>query len=139
MRRSHDPKARSLAGVQVFQGVTSRQLEKICELTTEVDLPAGRVLCRQGDPASEVFLLTHGEVSIVRDEVDLAVVGAGGMVGEMALQKRQPRSATAIALTDVTLQVLSTREFASLVATYPAIQANVRALVEARESEHLAA
>jgi CRP-like cAMP-binding protein len=134
--RSNDPKTRTLSKIEVLAGLTPRQLERVCRLTTELRLPANRILCRQGDQAREVFLLADGQVAVSRADGLIGIVPAGGIVGEMGVLAVGSRSATAMALTDVTVHVLSTWEFSRLLQEYPTVAANVRALVAARAREN---
>jgi CRP-like cAMP-binding protein len=138
MLRSNDPKMRTLSKIEVLSGLTPRQLERICGLTTELRLPANRILCRQGEEAREVFLLADGQVAVSRADGLVGTVQAGGIVGEMGVLDLGRRSATAMALTDVTVHVLSTWEFSRLLEEYPTVAANVRALAAARAEENQA-
>lgn len=65
---------------------------------------AGDTLMSQGEIGTFALFIDSGEVEIlVRDqqgEKRVAVVGAGDLVGEMALVDGEPRSATVRALTD---------------------------------------
>jgi CRP/FNR family cyclic AMP-dependent transcriptional regulator len=135
MSRKRDPRASILSTIDVLSGATARELHEICGLMTEVRLTAGRVLCRQGEQAREVFLLVDGQVGICRDDKVISLIGSGGIIGEMALLEQQPRTATATALTDVTALVMSTSEFWRLVGDHPVVAANLRALATRRTAE----
>jgi Cyclic nucleotide-binding domain len=58
----------------------------------------GEILFRQGDVGDVMYVVQEGEVEIVHErdgrETPLAVVAEGGLVGEMAIFLREPRSAT---------------------------------------------
>jgi voltage-gated potassium channel len=125
--------------MEVLAGASARELEMVCGLTTEVRIAAGHVLCTEGARGHEVFLIVEGQVSVARGPHALAVVGAGGIIGEMALVEGQARSATTTALTEVTALVLSVLEFRTLLDQLPAVAANVRALTAARHEQHSAA
>lgn len=69
---------------------------------------AGETIFRQGDPGDYAYLIEEGTAQIVRTLPDgseqiLAIRGAGGIVGEMALLSSQPRTAHVRALTACTL------------------------------------
>jgi CRP-like cAMP-binding protein len=57
----------------------------------------------------------------------------GGFLGEIALLERRPRSATATAVSEVTVLALHQHEFDRLLETMPAVHRRVRAAVERRE------
>jgi len=52
----HDPKVDLLRSIPLFEGLGERELEQIARLVDEVDVPAGRVLMRQGEPGNEMFI-----------------------------------------------------------------------------------
>jgi CRP-like cAMP-binding protein len=130
-----DPRVQTLSVMDVLRGTTPRELEQLCGLMTQVVLPAGAVLCRQGDYAREVFLVVEGQVAISLPDRAINVVGRGSLLGEMAMLDHQVRTATATALSEVTVLVMTPREFRELLATHPLVAANVQALAAARTDE----
>jgi len=58
----------------------------------------GETLVRQGDVGDVMFVIQEGEVEVVHEgdgrETQLAIIGEGGLVGEMAIFLREPRTAT---------------------------------------------
>lgn len=138
MIRRPDPRAEILSRMDVLTGATSRQLHNACSLMTEIRLPAGRVLCTQGDDALEVFLIVEGEVAVSRDSLSLGSVGAGGIIGELAVLDGQQRRATVVATTDVVTLVMSTSEFAQLLEVVPVAAANLQTLRMTRTEKFVA-
>ena len=61
----------------------------------EVDLPAGHVLMREGEIGSQMFMLVSGEARVEHGGREIAVLGPGSHLGEMALVAEGPRVATA--------------------------------------------
>jgi EAL domain-containing protein (putative c-di-GMP-specific phosphodiesterase class I) len=72
-----------------------------------IELPAGAVLFREGDPPTTGFLLESGEIEVairIRGQsIVLSRLRAGDILGEMGVFDGAPRSATATALTDCVL------------------------------------
>jgi CRP-like cAMP-binding protein len=68
-----------------------------------MEMEPGTVLMRQGDPASAMYILLEGAVSVTIDTPmgmqEVAVSAAGDVVGEMSLMTGAPRTATVTALT----------------------------------------
>ena len=128
MIRSRDPKVEALSTIKVLAGSSRRVLQEVCRLTTEVRIPAGQVLCQQGEKGEEVFLVVDGTVAVSRDNLPLGLAGAGDIVGEMALVEGGTRRATTVAVTEVSALVLSTSEFSQLLERFPVVAANVRAI-----------
>jgi CRP/FNR family transcriptional regulator, cyclic AMP receptor protein len=80
---------------------------------------AGQTIFRAGDTGDHLYVVQHGEVELrVRDRV-VVVVGPGGILGEMALIDRQPRSATAVATIDSVLVPVDEAHFLRLVQQTP--------------------
>lgn len=90
-----------------------------------VSLPTGAVLFRQGDdPADGVYIVVGGRVRVVVEgddgaERDIAEIGRGESIGEMALLGDGLRSATVYAVRDSELARLSREAFERLMARYP--------------------
>ena len=65
------------------------------------DFKAGEVIFIQGDAARELFIVQSGEVEIRLGNRLLETVSQYGIFGEMALIDAAPRSATAVAKTEM--------------------------------------
>jgi CRP/FNR family cyclic AMP-dependent transcriptional regulator len=61
---------------------------------------AGQHIFTVGQPGDVMYVVKEGEVDIVINGKVVDTVGPGGLLGEMALIDKRPRSATAIAKTD---------------------------------------
>jgi len=72
------------------------------------DLKAGDTIFREGDPWDGLYLLKAGHIEIFRERdnqvIRLAVLGPGEILGTVTLLSREPRTAGARALTDITIQ-----------------------------------
>jgi CRP/FNR family cyclic AMP-dependent transcriptional regulator len=80
---------------------------------------AGGVIFREGEPADELFVIKSGHVRIQIGNRTIAELTADNLFGEMALIDSEPRSATAMAITDVELVPVSERQFLFLVSQTP--------------------
>jgi CRP/FNR family cyclic AMP-dependent transcriptional regulator len=80
---------------------------------------AGSVIFREGDEAHELFVIKSGEVRIQIGNRTVSILSADHIFGEMALIDSEPRSATAIAVTDVELVAVSEKQFLFLVSQTP--------------------
>lgn len=83
------------------------------------EFPAGECIFREGETdANKAFLILDGQVEILRQvrskEKELALVGTGEIVGEVALFSIGPRTATARAKTNVSVIEISNEGFARL-------------------------
>lgn len=91
-------RADDLASMEVFAGCRVEQLIPLAELLQPLRSVPGQALMRQGEPAVSFLLISSGrvEVSHIGDDgaVMLDQVSAGRIVGEMALLRDKPRTAT---------------------------------------------
>lgn len=108
-----------LAEVGLFRDLSSRQRRRIAGLMTRLDEPAGTVLTREGAPGAEFVIVLEGAVEVRHDERVVKTLGPGDYIGEIALLRHQPRTATVVATTPVVIEVLGRREFATLLADNP--------------------
>src|SRR5204863_2239858 len=110
-----DRKLELLKQVPLFSGLGGRSLEEVGQLADEVDVPAGRVLMTEGEYGQEFFLILDGTIRIDRGGSQIATLGGGDFLGEIALLDGGPRTATATAETPARLIVLGRREFNTLI------------------------
>jgi NTE family protein len=86
-------------------------------------LPGGRVLYRENDPPSGIFMVLTGSLGIivgtVTQDEPAVLVHAGEVVGEYALLLNRPQAATCIAIRDTSLAWLSKEGFERLVRKHP--------------------
>ena len=80
---------------------------------------AGDVIFREGEKADELFVIKSGYVRIQVGNRTMADLTADNIFGEMALIDSEPRSATAVAITDVELVPVSEKQFLFLVSQTP--------------------
>ena len=123
--RGTSGKAGLLKNVQLFQGLSERQLQQIARLADEMDVPAGKVLARAGETGHEMFVIVEGQASVTTSQRRTLQLGAGDFFGEMSLLDGGPRSATVEAATPMRLLVIGQREFFSLLAEAPLISKGI--------------
>ena len=117
-----DQKISLLGTVPLFAGLDRKDLEEIGRLCDEVDLPAERVIARQGSSADAFYIILDGTVAIERDGALLRDMGPGEFFGELAMVAKVPRTATATSKTPTRLLVLGHAQFNGLMAEFPAIR-----------------
>jgi CRP/FNR family transcriptional regulator, cyclic AMP receptor protein len=98
---------------------------------------AGEVIFKEGDRAEEMFVVKTGTVEIRLGNRVLDTLPERSIFGEMALIDSGPRSATAVAATDVTLVPVGEKQFLFLVTRTPYFALNVmRVLVQRLRTSH---
>ena len=80
---------------------------------------AGDIIFREGDNALDLFVIKSGQVRIQIGNRTVTELPPDTIFGEMALIDDEPRSATAIAATDVELVPVSEKQFLFLVGQTP--------------------
>lgn len=133
--RKPSERAELLASVPFFDGFTPEDLRRVVELSDELVLSAGSVLVDQGDPGTHCYVIIEGIASVYVRGEHVASVGAGSMVGEMALVDHRPRTATVVADTDLDLLRFDSAAFAKLLDEMPKASERVMALLRTRLSQ----
>lgn len=133
--RKRDPKIERLSQVQLFSACSKRDLARIAALCAEVEVSAGTVLIRQGEPGHEAFVVEQGKARATVRGKRGRTMGPGECFGELALLHSAPRSATVTAETDMHLVVLGSREFSTLLEDVPGVALKVLAAVAERLRE----
>jgi ATP-binding cassette subfamily B protein len=97
----------------------------------------GDVVMREGQPADAMFIIVSGRARVVQrtdagDEVVLASLGAGEVLGETGLLQGGIRTATVRASSELNVMRLGRAEFESLRASHPAVQGWLEQCTHAR-------
>ena len=79
----------------------------------------GKTIFKEGDLGDEFFVVVRGKIEIRSGDRHFETLGPDGIFGEMALIDDSPRSATAVALTDVTVAPIKENQFLFLVKNTP--------------------
>lgn len=79
----------------------------------------GDTIFKEGDAATELYVIASGSVEIRHGNRVLDTLDGHNIFGEMALIDGAPRSATAVAVTDVTLVPVAEKQFLFLVSQTP--------------------
>jgi CRP/FNR family cyclic AMP-dependent transcriptional regulator len=93
---------------------------------------AGEIIFKEGDEAEQLFVIKSGQIGIQLGNRRLAELSANSIFGEMALIDDAPRSATAVAITDVELVPVSEKQFLFLVSQTPFFALKVMRVLAAR-------
>src|SRR5688500_10424455 len=87
-------KVAHLGEVPLFTACNKKELGLIASAAREMAVSEGTVLCQQGEPGSDFYLVLSGEAVVRRNGRKVATIEAGGSFGELALLSRIPRNAT---------------------------------------------
>jgi CRP/FNR family cyclic AMP-dependent transcriptional regulator len=93
-----------LARVNRFEDFTPEEMHQVVDEATYLTVPANWALMVEQQPADKAYLILSGEVSVRKHGEEVARLGPGEVIGEMALINHKLRSATVVA--DTPLEVL---------------------------------
>jgi CRP-like cAMP-binding protein len=107
-----------LPRVPLFGGLPDGALQRLLERMQLRACAAGQVICAEGDPAREMFIVRSGSVEVrkraLAGDACLARLRAGDEFGEMSLIDIQPRSASVVACEPTELYVLGNMDLLAL-------------------------
>jgi CRP/FNR family cyclic AMP-dependent transcriptional regulator len=95
-----------LARSGLFQGVEPESAQALAHRLEYLDIPKGHTIFSEGELGDSLYIITAGKVKLSRRSPDgresmLAVLGPSDLLGELAVFDPGPRTASAVALTDV--------------------------------------
>jgi CRP/FNR family cyclic AMP-dependent transcriptional regulator len=100
-----------LKNVTIFSGFTEADLSRIFKGSVLLRKKKGELIIQEGAPASEIFIILRGKVTIILDKdndpIDLAEFGPGDCLGETSVIGIQNHSASVVAKEDTELSVLT--------------------------------
>src|SRR5437773_1472687 len=121
-----------LRSLPLFAELPAPAIEGLAAALRPVRLDAGAVLIRQGDPGDAYFAIAAGELDAEQDGRFLGRYGRGDGVGEIALLRSVPRTATVIAHTPATVYQLDRDLFLTAVLGHTPTRRQAEGIAAAR-------
>jgi len=134
-RRAVAPDAEALALVRkipFFTPLPAPAMERVMTNMTPVQVGPGEVLIREGDVGDFFYVIVEGEVEVTSQGKHLGTLGPGAYVGEIALLRDVPRTATVVARTPLRLLGLHREPFLLAVTGHPQSVQVAHAVADAR-------
>lgn len=100
--------------IPMFQDVTLAQAERLLGISRLREAAAGEVLCAEGTPPNEMYVLLSGELSVVRDGAEVAALKPIVPVGEMGVVTGEVRTASIVSKVSSRFLAIRKIEFDSL-------------------------
>ena len=129
---SQDTKVEALRRATLFEGLSRKQLVQVARVSEDLEVPAGKVLCKEGEIGQEFFVIIDGEVEVTKNGKRLAARAGGEFFGEIALLEETQRMATVTAQTPLRFFVLTRRDFRQLIRDNPGVELKVLQAVARR-------
>lgn len=126
-----------LKGIEIFESLSVSELAAIASIVEEIDVPPGEVIIREGSFGETMYLITKGEVSVIKEmgkpnEIEIDRIKPGEYCGEMALIEDIQRSASIRTEKPSSFMVLHKHEFRELVREYPQIGLEISKVLSGR-------
>ncbi len=118
----------------IFAPLPAPALERILGGLERLDLPVGHVLIREGDPGDRCYVLAEGSVEVFQGGRQIAVRHGVDILGEIALLRDVPRTATVVAATALVLYALDRGPFLEAVTGHPQARATAERVADERMS-----
>ena len=119
-----------LREVPAFAALPMTAVERLASGLVPMTAPAGTALMTQGELGDTFVVIATGEIEVHVDGRPIHRLGRGAGVGEIALLRRSPRTATVVAITNVTGYRVDAGTFLAAVAG-PAAAAVTERMVQA--------
>ena len=128
---TRDTKVEALRRAPLFEGLSDKELGEVAVRTDDLDFPAGKVLCREGETGSEFYVIMEGEAEVTRNGQAVATHSPGSFFGEVALVEDVPRTATVTTTTPIRCFMLTRGRFLHVLNDFPDVERKVmRALAK---------
>jgi hypothetical protein len=127
-----------LRSLPLFAELPAPAIEGLAAALTPIHLSPGAVLIREGDQGDAYYAIAAGELDVLKNGHFLKRCGRGEGVGEIALLRAIPRTATVIAHTDATVYQLDREPFLTTVLGHAATDRLAHQIADARQATHTA-
>ena len=119
-----EPPPPALRAFPIFSAISDESLHQLAQGLRECRWGAGKMIFSRGDTGDHMFAILAGRIRLVLStprgrEIVLRTLGAGDILGEMALIDGEPRSADATAAEETTCLVLTRARFEAVARTRP--------------------
>lgn len=110
-----EPTLHLLRDVPAFADLPLTAFERLSGGLEPLTFAAGDTIMREGEPGDRFVVVKSGEVEVTASGRPMQRLGRGAGLGEIALLRRSPRTATVTALTPVTAYAISCAAFVAAV------------------------
>lgn len=112
-----------LKQISLFSGLDLPELQLLQQEMHLIVFPLGETICREGESGDRMFVIESGKVAVLKQSddvqpVEVDVLTAGDIAGELSLFGAAPRSATLLARSETRVWILQHAAFAKLLETH---------------------
>ncbi|HOX42310.1 MAG TPA: HEAT repeat domain-containing protein [Myxococcota bacterium] len=135
-----------LESVDIFQNNNLDDLTALAAIARPVRFKAGDHVLKEGEPGDALYIITQGQVDIVRGTRKLLCLGERKSLGGVSLLDQKPHAASAVCATDCEALVIERPDFLDLLSDrvellhgiFLALTDRLRALLAVTETSGLA-
>ena len=110
-----------LEAVPLFEGLSHKQLRKVADLADVARFMAGATLVKQGVVGDSFYVVLTGQAKVIANKRTLNRLLPGDHFGEISLLDGGPRSASVVAETEMTLVIITQKDFLAMLSKDPEI------------------
>ena len=104
--------------VKILSNIDNYERSKLADAIKERKFKTGDIIIKQGDVGEEFFIVTDGKAKVLKEisgvQKEVMKYEVGNYFGEISLLKNEPRAATVVAETDLTVVYLDRKMFKRL-------------------------
>jgi MFS family permease len=127
------PTVAYLGSIGIFGEASAAGLERLARSVVERTYAAGTTVFSEGDPATELFVITSGQAIVSTVEHgEIRRVNTDDWFGEIGLLRKVPRTASIIAAQDLHVMVITGSAFLDAVGTDSPLSEPLRLTMNAR-------
>ncbi|MDH3217890.1 MAG: serine/threonine-protein kinase [Gammaproteobacteria bacterium] len=101
-------KWKTLRYLAFFKDFSDEQITEVVNASEWKEYEKGTVIVTEGEQETAFYIIAKGGVEVVKNDKVVGLMKQGDCFGEIAFLTRQPRNATIVARTDVSLMSVST-------------------------------
>lgn len=110
-----------LGAVPLFETLSKKQLKKVAGLADVARFMGGATLVKQGDIGDSFYVVLTGQAKVVANGRNVNRLLPGDHFGEISLVDGGPRTASVVAETEMTLVIITQKDFLAMLAKDPSI------------------
>jgi CRP/FNR family cyclic AMP-dependent transcriptional regulator len=127
-----EPKPEKLEKLHRLEDLSNKVLKTVIDKGSHVRLPANWSLIWEKTPADKAYLIVEGDVSVRKGKEEVARLGPGDVIGEMAIVGHKLRSASVVSLTPVEVIHFTKEALQELIKEVPAFADALRQTTDDR-------
>ena len=94
-----EPQPEKLKKLNRLEGLSDKDLKLVIDKGQHVHLPANWSLLWEKTSGDKAYLIVEGEVAVRKGKEEVARLGPGDVIGEMAIVRHKLRTASVVSLT----------------------------------------